>query len=87
MSKPQEKDYTSHVAYCRALEVYCEGIETELDALKKQKPCASVPRCNLEGGCKCDQDTGVCNDLVDVYLAAGAQPVKAMLAAVPRDGA
>jgi hypothetical protein len=51
-----------------------DELRASLDALKKQKPCASMPRCNLEGGCKCDQDTGVCNDLVDVYLAAGAQP-------------
>lgn len=25
--KPQEKDYSSHVAYARALEAYCENLE------------------------------------------------------------
>ena len=25
MNRPQEKDYTSHVAYCRALEDYCDA--------------------------------------------------------------
>ena len=27
MSRPQEADYTSHVAYARALEAYCDGLE------------------------------------------------------------
>jgi hypothetical protein len=28
MSRPNEADYTSHVAYARALEAYCDGLET-----------------------------------------------------------
>lgn len=32
MNKPQERDYTSHVAYTRALEEYTVGLEAERDA-------------------------------------------------------
>lgn len=34
MNKPQESDYASHVAYARALEVYCEGVEAEIKKAK-----------------------------------------------------
>lgn len=27
MKRPVESDYTSHVAYCRELEAYCDGLE------------------------------------------------------------
>jgi hypothetical protein len=30
MNKPKEVDYTSHVAYTRALEAYCAEVEAEL---------------------------------------------------------
>ncbi len=74
MIKPNESDYTSHVAYCRALEVYCEGIETELELIKNQKPVASMSKCSLQGATDCVcADT--CIDMVDVFLAPGAQPV------------
>jgi hypothetical protein len=54
---------------------HCEidELRAELAALKNQEPCAAMPRCNIEGAgiCKCADDR--CNDLVDVYLAPGAQ--------------
>ncbi len=30
MNKPQEHEYTSHVAYTRALEVHCEALQAEV---------------------------------------------------------
>jgi len=35
MTKPNESDYTSHVAYTRALEEYCKGLEAENKALRE----------------------------------------------------
>ena len=35
MNKPQERDYTSHVAYTRALEEYTVGLESALREAKE----------------------------------------------------
>jgi len=47
-------------------------LRAELKRLDEQKPCATMPRCTLEGaeGCECDYP---CNKLINVYLAAGAK--------------
>ena len=34
MTRPRESDYTSHVAYCRALELYCDLLEAMLSMAK-----------------------------------------------------
>ena len=49
------------------------ALRAELDTIKSQEPVASMTRCTIEGAriCKCGE--GECNDLVDVFLAAGAQ--------------
>jgi hypothetical protein len=48
MTRPRESDYTSHTAYTRALEVYCdwqkELIAMSIDALRD----ACGGRCNAE---------------------------------------
>jgi hypothetical protein len=54
-----------------------DELRAELAALKNQKPVAIISKCSLQGvtDCVC-ADT--CIDMVDVYLAPGAQPVKAL---------
>lgn len=57
-------------------------LRARLAELAKQKPCASMPRCALNGAedCTCGVN-GPCEGLTDVYLAAGASPEPSALQA------
>ena len=37
MTRPQEKDYTSHTSYTRALEAYCDSLEKQQQFERKQE--------------------------------------------------